>query len=411
MKKGAYLAGGLIIGLLLGWVGGYLRLPLIPQAAGFWVGLLAGITLLSLILVIGRMRKGPSAAKNQASRLLPYLIIFAVAGGLLGAWLIQQERRSLQSENQLSLHQLSLDSLMLHRQVQMQQAQLMMDFLEEVRFELDKSAGTALEEEFIDRLARISADFEPYPLQLADKDSSLLLSPERGKLLQSLLSMEMDSTVFGRIKKKVSFAHAELQGVNLKGIDLSHADLRAAYLSKAILNELRCRNCNLHGVDFTAAKANAADFTGSNMRRAIFHWTEAKEIILRSCMLDGADMANAGMENADLSESMYQWGEMEGANLSGASILKVDFKMTGMKGVNFSKANLTESSLRLTNVKQANFQDAILLNMSVVESDWLDQLQDWSASGYTDLQQRYQVVKDTVVRYHNSKFVLANRIK
>lgn len=411
MKKGAYLAGGLIIGLLLGWVGGYLRLPLIPQAAGFWVGLLAGISLFSLVLVIDRMRKGPSGAKNQASRLVPYLLIFAVAGGLLSAWLISHERRSLQSENQLNLQQRTLDSLMLHQQVQVQQAQLMQDFLEEVRFELGKSAGTVLRAEMIDRMARISAAFEPYPVQPPGNDSSLLLSPERGQLLQSLLSIEMDSAVFDRIKRNVSFAHANLQGVNLEGIDLSYADFRAANLRKANLNKLRCRSCNLHGVDLTSTKANAADFTGANLRRAIFHWTEAKGIVLRACILDGADMSNAVMENADLSESMYQWGEMEGANLAGASILKVDFKMTGMKRVNFSKANLTESSLRLTGVVQANFQDANLLNMSVEESDWLDQLPDWSVSGYTDLQQRYQVIKDTVVRYHNSKFVLANRIK
>jgi uncharacterized protein YjbI with pentapeptide repeats len=409
MKNGHYLLGGLSIGLLLGWVLGYLRLPQIPQNEGFWVGLFSGLTLVSLLALLRKIRPRKSEETSRTGSLLSGAALLLVTGGLLASLLLFLQSRSLQEENRQKTQLLVRDSLLLHRQAQVQQAQLMVDYLAEVRTILAKTSGQPLPETVLARLARFSESFEPYPSLTQAPDSALALSPERGQLLLALLSMEMDSATFSQVKKRVTFAHADLSQTDLSGIDLSQADLRSANFQDANLTSLKCRGCDLRRANLTGAIAREADLSESDLRRAIFQWTDARRALLRNTYLDGADLSHAVLEKADLSESIFQWGEMGGANLAGATAIRVDFLKTGMKQVNFSQANLTESSLRRIELQQCNFQGANLLNVAVNEADWLDRLQAWSVSGSADVQQRYQVIADSVVRYRNSRFVLGER--
>ncbi|RMG75403.1 MAG: pentapeptide repeat-containing protein, partial [Bacteroidetes bacterium] len=332
---------------------------------------------------------------------------FLVLGGLLVALLIWGQSQSLQLENQQRAQQLHQDSLLQHQARQQLQAQLMIDLLAEVRARLAENQGQSLPEPVIDRLARTSAAFEPYPSP--DTLSSPSLSPERGLLLRTLLSMEMDSAVLGQITQRVTFAHADLREVDLEGLDLSGADLRSASFQNARLKGFVCRDCDLRRADFTAAQAAGMDLSDSDLRRAIFHGTEARGARLFHTYLDGADLSRAVLEQADLSESIFQWGQMGGANLAGATARRTDFMKTGMVRVNFAGADLRGACLRRTDLNQANFLNVRLDDVSVNESDWLDLLADWAVSGATAVQQAYRVVHDTVGRFQNSQFVLAPR--
>lgn len=401
MKRSRYLTGGLFTGICLGWALGYLRLPPIPQSQGFWVGLLSGMALFALwgLIRTARLRRAETGPLRVAT--------FLVVGGLLAALLIWGQARALQAENQQQAQLMRQDSLLQHQAQQHLQAQLMVDFLAEVRARLAETQGQRLPEAVLDRLVRISAAFAPYPS--ADTLTAPSLSPERGLLLRTLLSMEMDSAVFSHIKKRVTFAHADLREMDLAGLDFSGADLRSASFQDARLTGWVCRACDLRRADFTAAQAAGADLRGADLRRVVFHGTEARGAILRETYLDGADLSQAVLEAADLSKSVFQWGQMGGANLAGATARDVDFMKTGMRQVNFAGADLRGACLRRTDLQQANFQGATLDQVSVNEADWVRLLGDWAISGAADVAARYRVVPDTVVRYLNSQYILAGR--
>ncbi len=405
MIKGAWLLAGTLGGLICGWALGYLRLPYIRQNLGFYVGLLTGMALLALVLIIRRSIQAKE--KPGRSFLISGVFLASVFGlGILGIFIQSQRLQQRYTDKELQIRR---DFILNHQQQQQHLASLMMDFLWDVRQELQENPARKLRDTTISRMARISESFQPY-LRLNEGGSdSILVSPERGQLMEAVLSMEMDSTTFSLIRKRVTFAHAELSGLSLKGIDLSHGDFRSANFRNTQLTGGSCRNCDLRRANFTGAILNRVDFTDADMRRVVFHWTEAKESIFRHTYLDGADLSHAVLSRSDLSESIFQWGEMGGANLTGTTATEVDFMKTGMKGVIFARTNLTNSNMRRTDVAQASFMDAILDGVSVNEGNWIQLLQTWSVSGANEINARYSVEPDTVVRYQNSQYILLRR--
>ena len=404
MKKGFWLIIGWIGSLLLGWMLGYLHLPYIPQNQGFAVGLLCGLTVWALIAVIRQFWFSQSKGRPMA-----WVAMLLVAGGLLAALWNAESNRTLRQENLTREYQLVRDSLRLHAEQQMIHARLMVSYLEGIQRTLATSPHRSLSDTTITTLARISQSFQPFPAIQADTIAAHSLSPERGQLLLALLTLHLDSGSFSRIKQAVTFAHADLHDTDLAGLDLSGADLRSASFRNADLTSVDCRDCDLRSADFTGAVANEANFTDSDMRRVVFHWTEAKGAKLQNAFLDGADLSNAVLERADLSGSMYQWGEMGGANLYQATATGVDFMKTGLREVNFTETNLTESNLRRTDLAGAKLAGAILTGVSVNLDNWIDLLDTWSVSGSGEIHHRYRVVKDTVVRYLNSEYLLVDR--
>lgn len=114
--------------------------------------------------------------------------------------------------------------------------------------------------------------------------------------------------------------------------DLSGCDLRDADLSPHW-------GASLGGLDFTRAKLDRADLTGSNLRDCVL-----AEASLREVRLDGARCPSANLRGADLS----------GASLRGSSLRSAKCSGTDFRGADLTQADLDEADLRGANLSSAN---------------------------------------------------------
>ncbi|MCI4667472.1 MAG: pentapeptide repeat-containing protein [Bacteroidia bacterium] len=130
-----------------------------------------------------------------------------------------------------------------------------------------------ISKQLIGRIEALSRSFKPYRYLRADNTLSNELSPERGQLLFSLLTSELDEDDMDSIKKASIFKQADLveaylydrnlSNINLKAADMQEADLHSADLSRCYLEQ-----ANLSRADLRHADLSGADLVGTNLSLA-----------------------------------------------------------------------------------------------------------------------------------------------
>lgn len=407
MKGRAYLIIGLLIGGICGWVLGFLRLPLIEKNDSFWLGLLTGISLASVVLVARSsfVRKSVATVSFSKRVWIGGIAIFLVSGGLLVSMFIDITNDVFLEQLMQKKTEYSHELALVNARQQANLGLVMESLFEQVQEEVNTQNGK-LSPKTIGEIARISQAFEPYAYFNEDSLMSQKLSPERGQLLLFLISSKMDTASFQQAISKATFAGADLEGAYLSGLDLSGIDLMGANLKNAMLNKVDLSESDLRGANFWGAQLKRADLSGVDMRRADVRWAELTEASLRYAHLDGADFSNALMQGVDLYDAKFQYGNMSGAMLSGAMLSCGDFELTTMDNIDCSYSNLTMTNLKRVSVQGANFRGAELSGVTIDEENWIEKLKDRQVFGEEEIQANYQIADDSIVRYANSKFIL-----
>lgn len=127
-----------------------------------------------------------------------------------------------------------------------------------------------ISQQLIGRIEALSRSFKPYRYLKGDNTLSLELSPERGQLLFSLLTSELDEEDMDSIKrasifKQADLAEAYLHDRNLSNINLMAADMREADLHSADLSKCYLEKANLYKADLRNADLRGADLVGTNL--------------------------------------------------------------------------------------------------------------------------------------------------
>jgi uncharacterized protein YjbI with pentapeptide repeats len=234
------------------------------------------------------------------------------------------------------------------------QEPLMSSILEEVGEELRRNPARTLTNATINRISALSFSFQSYQSIEQDSLSKKRYSTERGKLLQALILMNIDSRSFTQIKKSAVFAEADLRGVDFKGLDLSGINLKEAQLKDADLSGANLRGANLGGTNFWGANLNRANLSNADLQMADLSWAQLNEAILNSANLNGAYLLNAQLRKADLNHATLRFGQSSGALFNEANGANSDFFGNDCSKANFSQANLSDSELRGTILSEAN---------------------------------------------------------
>jgi len=415
MKAKRNLLIGIILGAVIGWALGFLRLPYVEKNLSFWLGvitclafILFGLILLRVwnkhLLLMRLMGKSLTTqdSKNatRAYTLIWILIsVFIVWGGMVSSFLIyrQNELFKLQTQKQNKrIHELSE---LVESARKSNLAFLMNDVLDNVRDELRNNPNMGVSDSSIAGIALLSNSlFTPYRYFEGDSLSEKELSPERGRLLLAFLAMKIDSGSFTKIKGSISFSGADLRGADLRGADLSKADLRKADLKNADLSEANLSEADLRGAILWGANLNLANLRRVDLRRSNLSWAQLNHADLKSANLNGAVLTNAQLRNADLSGATFQWAESDGAMLNEANLAGVSFAGTGLRRVNLSDANLTGTDLRITNLSETNLSGAELTR-AIVDEKWLEKLAGWRLTGVEEIQKSYIVVNDSLDKW------------
>lgn len=419
MKAILQLSSGIILGTLLGWFLGFLRLPYIEKNYSFLLGFIACIVLLVLVCLLlvtwkkhttllKLLRKNPVEGDTQTTSrtyaiLWILVAVFIVGGGLLSSFLIFQQNRYVKRQLENQDRKLHEQSALIESARKGNMVYLMGNILEKVEEELQDNGN--LHDAVIARIAALSFSLKPYRYLQGDSLSARELSPERGQLLMALLLMKMDSVSFARIKQSVSFAAADLSGAALQHADLSGAQLSSADLKDADLSEADLQHADLQDGNLWGANLNKADLRKANLKRSDLRWAALNGANLQFAVLNGAQLSSAQLLQADAQDASVQYADLTNTTLAEATLTRTNFLGAELSKANLNNTDLTRSDLRMTNLEEATLTGTVL-NSALVDSNWNDKLATWRLTGAKGIHDNYQVVGDSLDKWNHKVYRL-----
>ena len=404
---------GVMLGGMMGWALGFLRLPYLESNKSFWVGFvtcLAFFVFAQMMLIMWKHKhvlpwrtSGEGVAANDRGMTTKryvtawlLLTVFAVSAWVVNSAVFYQKNAGLQHKVQGQEDIIAQQWAMLRANSNSGLASLMDNLLDRVDNELKDGADPSLSPETIAGLIELSKGYKPYREIQGDSLSEQSMSPERGQLLIALLNRPLDSASLAAIISRATFSGAALENADLRGMQLSQIDLSGAYLKDADLRGVVLSSADLHGADLWGATLDSAILSNANLKRANLSWSEMRAVDLSFAKLGGANMSDAKLKAANLSDVVMQWSDFSGADLE-----KVNFTNADLRGVNFvqsdlSQAILDSANLTLTNLDRANLSDAEL-NNAAVDENWFEKLKSWSVVGAKAIEETYRPVDDPSV--------------
>jgi len=140
----------------------------------------------------------------------------------------------------------------------------------------------------------------------------------------------------------------------------SKADLEGADLSDAYLWEADLSEANLKGADLSDAYLWEADLSGADLREADLSEAHLRFADLRVADLREADLSEAHLRFADLSGANLKGADLSEAHLRGADLSAADLLGADLSAANLGAADLSGAGLRKADLSAANLRRADL---------------------------------------------------
>jgi uncharacterized protein YjbI with pentapeptide repeats len=414
MKGKKHLLVGLVFGILIGWVFGFLRLPYIEKNTSFLLGFIASLiftTLLFMLLTVWNKRflhgllsnkEGERDAQNTPKTILIWMVLTGVVvlGSIVSSLIIYRENKSFKLQIQNHDSEIQKMKVVVEQVQKTNQEPLMSSILEEVGEELRRNPARTLTNATINRIAALSSFLKSYQIIELDSLSKKKYSIERGQLLQRLLLMNIDSNSFTQIKRRAVFAEADLRGADLKGLDLSGINLKGAYLKDVDLSRANLKGANLGGTNLWGANLNQANLSNADLQMADLSWAQLNEATLTLVNLNEASLLNAQLRKADLNHASFRFAQSGGALFNEANLTNVNLQGSNFAKANLSQADLSDSALGGINLSEANLI-GVQFNNAIVDDNWLEKLKEWHPIGEKELSKSYSLVKGTFGKFNN----------
>jgi hypothetical protein len=394
--------------LVVGWVLGYIRLPMVEKDAGFWVGILGGAAALLLVWALQNrwLRRKQSASPTGswlgfiggASVLLAVGSVVAL-GVMYG--LFQQSRQELKA-----LHVLSEAQKRQIESLQASQNGKMLDNLLDLINQDLQDGARQLQPSTLERIRTFSLGVGPTEVS-SDPFEMRGKSPERGQLLLALLAMDLDTSSWREIKSTIAFAYADLEGALLAGKDLSGIDLQSANLKGANLEKVDLKGANLRFSNLKEALLDSADLSRADLLQSDLEWAQGKGLNAIKAVFNGASLANVQFQDADLRGCKLRFVSGPTAQFMGSDFRNADFKASRFSGANFQKANVKGANLNMTDLQFSRFQPLGLDSVRVGKGTWPENLQVWHQENNSEgWEKRYLIVRDSTQKFEAEYLIL-----
>lgn len=143
---------------------------------------------------------------------------------------------------------------------------------------------------------------------------------------------------------------ARLRGADLTGSALQEAQMPGADLSQALLSEANLSDAQLPGAKLRGARLRKADLQRAQLPEANLDRAELQDACLRGAMLQRACLREAKLQNADMSVAHLEKADLSSAQLQEAAL----------RGAHLQEASLREADLQDAQVMGAQLQKADL---------------------------------------------------
>ncbi len=189
-------------------------------------------------------------------------------------------------------------------------------------------------------------------------------------------------------------AFADLSGRDLRGINLTGRDLHGANFFKSDLRGAILQDCNLEGVEFSAADLTGANLEAANAKQAGFGMAQMQNCSLFRTDLEGAtltqaDLTQANLNCANLNKSRLREARLNKTDLSEATMIEADLSMASVEHANFSNADLRGARLRMiqgfksarwigTDIRDVNFSGAYLMRREIIDQNFIKEFRSYN---------------------------------
>ncbi|MEO0899970.1 MAG: pentapeptide repeat-containing protein [Bacteroidota bacterium] len=258
-----------------------------------------------------------------------------------------------------------------------------------------------LSKQSITKIALLSQSLEPETYHYVEGDSlkETDYSLERGHLLQRLILLNMHAESFQEIKKRTSFAKADLKNAQLASQDLSGINLVSAQLKGANLSKTNLQEANLRGANLWGAELVEADLSWASMNRANLAWANVEGASLVETVMEGTDLQAAKFIKSNMHCTLIRYAKVQGtifdgADLSGAIVFGNDLTRASLRGTNLSGAHFGSAILVQTDLEGADFREAILRDVKINDEKWFSKLEGWKVKGLAKIKETYELRDD-----------------
>lgn len=407
MKRKVFSILLLASSLAAAWLIGYLNFPLAISSTSFWMGCTAALAIISLTVLLYTVYFEKTWTFFNVRNVL-LLLILTVLPLLI---FFGHKSISLLEEHQRSAQRLKSEysrRLTLLKNSSAQQQQLLFEAtFEGLKQDLNIGKGT-LSDSAIQKIVSFSASLKPYyPVNI---DDSMLVSPERGKLLIGICQLPMDSNSFQQLIKKVDFSYADLRKVELIDLKLNGIRLENAALSKSRLKNIQLNNSSLEGVNFSFSEIDRCDFHNSNMGDIVFRWATVQNTDMQESELNAMCANNANLINVNFSKSNLKWIKLEGtyiekSNFDSADLMSAIFLESTIYASSFKSSRLRKSSWKKTKIIESN------MNNAAVEENWFSNPINEITDSRKQLMNTYKIIQDSSSLFPNDGFFLSLKRK
>jgi uncharacterized protein YjbI with pentapeptide repeats len=404
---------GLVFGIMIGWVFGFLRFPYIEKNASFLLGFIAALVFVSLLLMILNVwnnrflhslfayKEWAGDTKRTPKPILIWMVLTGVIvlGSIVSSLIIYRQNKSLKLQIQNHDKEMEEMTALVELVQKNNQEPLLRSILYEVSEELKRNPARKLTNDLINRIVALSSSLKSYQSIGHNSLSKKKYNTERGQLLKALILMNIDSSSFAQIKRHAVFAEADLRGADLKRSDMSGINLKEAHLKDADMSGANLKGANLGGANLWGANLNRANLSNADLQIADLRWAQLNEATLILANLNGVNLLNAQLIKADLNHASFRWAQSGGALFNEANLTNVNLVGNNFTKANLSQANLSNSELRGINLSEANLIGVQLNDATVVEN-WLEKIKEWQPIGGKELSKSYTVVAVEKLNVH-----------
>jgi uncharacterized protein YjbI with pentapeptide repeats len=412
---------GAVLGGVLGWGLGYLRIPLIENNGSFWIGFAVSLSVVLFVVAglfvwnknallmkaIGRNSGGQTESNPARAYRLVWVMIalFVAGGGTVSGWMIYRQN-TIWTARIEDLKKTILNQAELVESIRKSnQGFLMGNVLDKIDAELALRPEGPLSEATIDRVAALSHSLKPYRYFEGDTLSSKELSPERGQLLLALVNMGIDSASWAAIKSKATFAGADLSGANLRGKDLSGMNLRGANFRGGDCQRINLTKANLRYAQLYAINLNGSTLNNAILEKTDLRWADMSNVTAESTSFNGSNLSNANLNHGWLKQASFRFGVGQGLLLQNANLDSVDMMGTQLDFSNFEGAKLKNAHLRWASLFATKMAGTNLNGLRVSFATWPEIFKEWKMETNTNFENNFQVMPDSSKLFGASYFL------
>ncbi|MCB0565405.1 MAG: pentapeptide repeat-containing protein [Phaeodactylibacter sp.] len=159
----------------------------------------------------------------------------------------------------------------------------------------------------------------------------------------------------------------------------------------------------LQGADLAHANLQEANLWGAYLQEADLVQAKLQGAFLANAKLQKANLLFVNLHGANLKYANLQKAKLVGTNLQEANLGYANLQEAKLAGANLQEANLDNANLHGANLKDANLHGANLENANLQEAivdkvSWIEKLKEWNVIGAEYIKTRYYVDEASQVR-------------